>query len=273
MNTIAEDARSDGFHCGRLECSALMKRVIFGIVCVVAIAWIYLLSGAGMTMDKMDMGGGKTMLMPQPSWTIGYTAVIFAMWTIMMVAMMLPTAAPAILRLAGFAEKHPAPMSAVWTAVFFTAGYLVVWTGFSALATLTQWALDSAHLLSATMAIRSEVAAGLLVGAAGLYQLSAVKLSCLRRCCSSVSFLAADQGGSPSAMVRQGMDYGISCLGCCWALMCLLFVVGVMNILWIAAITVWVLAEKTLPWRLHIARLAGVGLIGWGSIALVTAMY
>ena len=91
----------------------------------------------------MDMGGGKMMPMP-PSWTIGYTALIFAMWAIMMVAMMLPTAAPAILRLAGCAEKHQ-PMSAVWTAVFFTAGYLMVWTGFSALATLTQWALDSAH--------------------------------------------------------------------------------------------------------------------------------
>jgi len=272
MNTIDEDARGDGSRFARLESSALMKRVLFGIVCIIAIAWIYLLSGAGMTMEKMDMGGGKTMLMP-PSWTIGHTALIFAMWTIMMVAMMLPTTAPAILRLASFAEKRPTAMGGVSTAVFFTAGYLMVWTGFSALATLTQWALHSAHLLSETMAIRSEVAAGLLVGAAGLYQLSAVKLSCLRRCCSSVSFLADDQGRSPSAIVRQGMGYGISCLGCCWALMCLLFVVGVMNVLWIAAIAVWVLAEKTLPWRLPIARIAGVGLIGWGSAVLVIAMY
>lgn len=272
MSTIGEDARGDGFHFGRLEFSALMKRVLFGIVCIVAIAWIYLLSGAGMTMEKMDMGGGKAMPMP-PSWTIGYTALIFAMWTIMMVAMMLPTAAPAILRLASFAERRPAAMGGVSTAVFFTAGYLMVWTGFSALATLTQWALDSAHLLSATMAIRNEVAAGLLVGAAGLYQLSAVKLSCLRRWCSSVSFLADEKGRSPSAVVRQGMGHGISCLGCCWALMGLLFVVGVMNLLWIAAITVWVMAEKTLPWRSHIARLAGLGLIGWGSAALVIAIY
>jgi predicted metal-binding membrane protein len=272
MNTIDEHARGDDSHCGQPESSALMKRVLFGIVCIVAIAWIYLLSGAGMTMEKMDMSGGKTMLMP-PSWSIGYAAIIFAMWTIMMVAMMLPTAAPAILRLASFAAKHPAAMGGGSAAVFFTAGYLMVWTGFSALATLTQWALDSAHLLSATMAIRSEVAAGLMVGAAGLYQLSAVKLSCLRRCCSSVTFLTDEQGRSPSAIVRQGMGYGISCLGCCWALMCLLFVVGVMNILWIAAIALWVLAEKTLPWRSHIARLAGVGLLGWGSIALVIAMY
>jgi predicted metal-binding membrane protein len=272
MNTIDEDARSDGFHLGRLESSALMKWVVCGIVCSVAIAWIYLLSGAGMTMEKMDMGGGKTMLMPQ-SWSVGYTALIFAMWTVMMVAMMLPSAAPVIVRLASAAEKHPAPMSGVWTAVLFTAGYLMVWTGFSAVATLTQWALDSAHMLSGAMAIRSGVAAGLLIGAAGLYQLSAVKLSSLRRCCSSVSLLADEHRRSPSAVVRQGMGYGISCLGCCWALMCLLFVGGVMNLLWVVAIAVWVLAEKTLPWGLHIARLGAVALICWGSTALVIAIH
>src|SRR5262249_1122026 len=144
-NTIDEDA-CGVFHWGRLESSALMKRVVCGIVCSVAIAWIYLLSGAGMTMEKMDMGGGKTMLMA-PSWSAGCTAVIFAMWTVMMVAMMLPSAAPVIVRLARAAEKHPAPMNGIWTAVFFTIGYLMVWIGFSAAATLTQWALDSAHML------------------------------------------------------------------------------------------------------------------------------
>lgn len=150
-----------------------MKPVLVGIACIVAVSWIYLLSGAGM--PTMDMGGGNVMRMPPPSWSISYAAVTFAMWSIMMVAMMLPSAAPVILRLAGNAEKQPTRASGISTATFFIGGYLVVWIGFSAAATMAQWAFDSAHLLSDSMAIRSEVAAGLIVVAAGLYQLSPVK--------------------------------------------------------------------------------------------------
>ena len=203
--------------------------------------------------------------MPPPSWSIGYAAVTFAMWSIMMVAMMIPSATPAIVGIASRAEGAS-------RAAFFIVGYLIVWIGFSAVATSAQYAFDSAHVLSDAMAIRSEAAAGLIVIAAGLYQLSPLKRNCLRRCCSSKDFCGDDQIHSPSAAVRAGLTYGVSCLGCCWALMCLLFVVGVMNILWIAAIAVVVLAEKTLPWGLRIARVAAVGLIGWGSIALAIAM-
>jgi len=240
-----------------------MKTVLAALACIVAVSWIYLFAGAGM--PKMDMGGGQVMLMPPPSWSLGYAAVIFVMWAIMMVAMMLPSAAPTILRVANRAHG-------LSIAAFFTAGYLIVWTGFSAVATMAQWAFDSAHVLSDSMALRSEVAAGLIVIAAGLYQLSPVKRNCLRRCCSSKNLLGGDRATSPSAAMRQGISYGVSCLGCCWALMCLLFVVGVMNILWIAVIAVWVLAEKTLPWGVRLARVTAVALIGWGSVALATAV-
>ena len=240
-----------------------MKPVLGGIICIVAVSWIYLLTGAGM--PTMDMGGGKVMLMPPPSWSIGDAAVMFAMWSIMMVAMMIPSATPAILGIASRAQG-------VSRAAFFTLGYLIVWIGFSAVATIAQYAFDSAHVLSDAMALRSGAAAGLIVIAAGLYQLSPLKRNCLRRCCSSKNILADDQIQSPSVALRAGLTYGVSCLGCCWALMCLLFVVGVMNILWIAAIAVLVLAEKTLPWGLRIARVAAVGLIGWGGIALAIAM-
>src|SRR6202023_1613130 len=212
-----------------------MKTVLAALACIVAVSWIYLLAGAGM--PKMDMGGGNVMLMPPPSWSIGYAAITFVMWTVMMVAMMLPSAAPTILRVANRAHG-------LSIAAFFTAGYLIVWTGFSAVATMAQWAFDTAHVLSDSMAIRSEVAAGLIVVAAGVYQLSPLKRNCLRRCCSSKTLLGDDQQRSPSAAVQAGLTYGVSCLGCCWALMCLLFVVGVMNIFWIAAIAVLVLAEK-----------------------------
>jgi predicted metal-binding membrane protein len=235
-----------------------MKPVLAALACIVAVSWIYILSGAGM--PTMDMGGGKVMLMLPPSWSIGYAAITFAMWSIMMIAMMLPSAAQVILRVASGAQGFS-------NAALFTVGYLIVWTIFSAVATTAQWAFDSTRVLSDAMAIRSEVAAGLIVVAAGLYQLTPLKRNCLRRCCSSKSLLGDDQNRSPSA-VRAGLSYGVSCLGCCWALMCLLFVVGVMNIFWIAAIAVLVLAEKTLPWGLRLARIAAVGLIGWGSIAL-----
>jgi predicted metal-binding membrane protein len=241
-----------------------MKTVLAAIAGIVAISWIYLLAGAGM--PKMDMGGGKVMLMPPPSWSAGYAAIIFVMWTIMMVAMMLPSAAPTILRVANRAHG-------LSIAAFFSAGYLIVWTGFSAVATMAQWAFDSAHVLSDSMALRSEVAAGFIVVAAGLYQLSPLKRNCLRRCCSSKNLLGDDRTTSPSAAMRAGLAYGISCLGCCWALMCLLFVVGVMNIVWIAAIAVLVLAEKTLPWGVRLARVTAVGLIGWGSVAIAIAVF
>jgi predicted metal-binding membrane protein len=240
-----------------------MKPVLVGLASIVAVSWIYLLNGAGM--PAMDMGGGKVMLMPPPSWSVGYAVVIFAMWSIMMVAMMLPSAASTILRIANRAER-------VSSAAFFTIGYLIVWIGFSAVATIAQWAFDSANLLSDAMAIRSEVAAGLIVVAAGLYQLSPLKRNCLRRCCSSKNLLGDDQVRSPSVAIRAGVTYGASCLGCCWALMCLLFVVGVMNILWIAVIAVWVLAEKTLPSGMRLARVTAVGLIGWGSVVLASAV-
>jgi predicted metal-binding membrane protein len=241
-----------------------MKTVLAAIGCIVAVSWIYLLYGAGM--PAMDMGGGKVMLMPPPLWSVSYAAVTFAMWSIMMVAMMIPSAAPVIVRVASGAHGFS-------TAALFTVGYLIVWTIFSAVATTAQWGFDSAHVLSDAMAIRSEVVAGLIVVAAGFYQLSPLKRNCLRRCCSSKNLISDDQERSSSTAVRAGLNYGVSCLGCCWALMCLLFVVGVMNIFWIAAIAVLVLAEKTLPWGLRLARITAIGLVGWGSIALAIAVH
>jgi predicted metal-binding membrane protein len=222
-----------------------MNLVLAGIAIIVAVAWVYLLAGAGM--PTMDMGGGKTMLMPPPAWSLGYAAITFAMWSIMMVAMMIPSATPPILRIASRVEG-------ISTAAFFTIGYLIVWIGFSAVATMAQWVFDSAHVLSDSMAIRSGLFAGLIIVGAGLYQLSPIKQNCLRRCCSSKNLLADHETARPAVAMRAGMTYGASCFGCCWALMCLLFVVGIMNLFWIAAITVWVLREDSAMGSAHRAR-------------------
>jgi predicted metal-binding membrane protein len=231
-----------------------------GLAALIAASWAYLLLGAGIEMDKMDMGGGVIMVMT-PAWTPGYAALVLLMWAVMMTAMMLPSAAPAIVQAGGVAP-----------ALAFTAGYLMVWAAFSVAATLLQWALDSAGLLSETMASSSPVAAGLLIIAVGLYQLAPLQQACLQRCraCADGDLENAMPGGR--AMAARGLRYGVACLGCCGVLMGLLFVGGVMNVYWMAAIAIGVLAEKLLPWGGAVARVAGAGLIAWGSILLAAAV-
>lgn len=245
--------------------------VLLGLIAVTAAAWIYLLLGAGIAMDEMDMGDGSVMVM-MPAWTPTYAALVLLMWAVMMAAMMLPSAASTILKVAGLAPQRAEEAAGIAPALFFVAGYLMVWIGFGGAATFLQWVLDSRHLLSETMAIGSARVAGCLVIAVGLYQMTPLKQTFLRHCGASDGCIAGDQRWTAPAMVRQGMRYGASCVGCCGVLMCLLLVGGLMNALWLAGISLWVLAEKTLPWGSGLARLAGAGLIAWGSVSLAIAL-
>jgi predicted metal-binding membrane protein len=244
--------------------------VLVGLAALIATSWIYLLLGAGIEMDKMDMGGGAIMLMA-PAWTVGHAALVLLMWAVMMTAMMLPGAAPAILRVVGLAHEQADRTGGVAAALRFTAGYLMIWIAFSIAATLLQWGLDSAGLLSETMAIGGPAVAAALVAAVGLYQLTPLKQACLRHCRACADCLPGNATESAGGMVERGLRYGISCLGCCGALMGLLFVGGVMNVVWMVAIAIGVLAEKLLPRGAGAARLAGAGLIAWGGIALAVA--
>jgi predicted metal-binding membrane protein len=209
--------------------------VLVVLIAIIAASWVYLLLGAGIEMDKMDMGGGQVMLMT-PEWTPGHAALVLLMWAVMMAAMMLPGAAPAIVQIAGLAERSAERAYRIPTTLFFVIGYLMVWTGFSFAATFLQWILDSRNLLSETMAIRDGLVAALLVLAVGLFQSTPLKRTFLRRCRSPVRSLSEDQPRSAGAMWRLGLRDGVSCLGCCWALMCLLFVGGLMNPFWMVAI-------------------------------------
>lgn len=246
-------------------------KILVGLVGVIVVAWLYLLAGAGIEMQKMDMGGGQMMLMP-PTWTPRYAALVFLMWVIMMAAMMLPSAAPAILLAARLPNQRLDKVSGTQPAVLFTAGYLMAWTGFSFTATLLQWALDRAGLLSGAMATRGALAAGAFLLAAGIYQVTPLKRSCLLHCRSPICF-AGNQGYRAWAVVRQGMRYGVSCLGCCSVLMGLLFVGGLMNVWWVAVLALLVLAEKTLRWGSRMTRFTGAALIAWGSISLIVGMF
>ena len=238
-----------------------------GLAAVIGLSWVWLLMGAGLHMDKMDMGGGQMMLMAPP-WTIQYAAMIFLMWIIMMAAMMLPSAAPAILLVIAL-TKQRGNGRAVRASGEFASGYVAVWAAFSFIATGLQWGLDRAGLLSETMASGSVVLAALLLLAAGVYQLTPWKQACLRHCRSPLEFLTRYWRRGPLGPMRAGAWHGAFCLGCCWMLMALLFVGGLMNMLWIAGLALLVLVEKLAPLGPRLSQLAGVGLMGWGAYLLV----
>jgi predicted metal-binding membrane protein len=251
--------------------SALLRHdrtvVLAGLVAVIVLSWVWLLTGAGLKMDQMDMGGGQIMLMAPP-WTVQYAAMIFLMWIIMMAAMMLPSAAPAILLVIALTKQRGGP-HAKRASGEFAFGYVAVWGAFSLIATGLQWALDRAGLLSETMASGSVVLAALLLFAAGVYQLTPWKQACLRHCRSPLEFLTRYWRQDPLGPMRAGAWHGAFCLGCCWMLMGLLFVGGLMNLLWIAGLALLVLIEKLFPLGPRVSQLTGVGLIGWGLFVLV----
>ena len=247
---------------------ALLRRdralVLASLVAVIMLAWAYLILGAGVEMDEMYMGGGQIMMMAPP-WTLGYAALIFLMWAIMMVAMMLPSAAPTILLVTALARDRIAPV-----AIPFACGYVLVWTGFSLAATALQFGLDRAGVLSGTMATSSAALAGIVLIVAGAYQWTPLKQACLRHCRSPLAFLLGRWRKGAWGAVTNGMRHGLFCLGCCWMLMVLLFVGGLMNLSWIAALALLVLIEKTLPWGGRTSRATGAALVVWGTVTLVS---
>jgi predicted metal-binding membrane protein len=195
----------------------------------------------------------------EPGWPL-----VAAMWGAMMVAMMLPSAGPAILLFARV-HRHSIETAAPPTLAFL-AGYLACWFGFSAFAAGVQLALASPM----SMALESRAGSAALLIAAGAYQLSPLKDACLGRCRSPAEFITRHYRPGQWGAFRLGLLHGAYCVGCCWLLMALLFVGGVMNLAWIAGLTLLVAAEKLLPGGTWIARIAGIAMIGWGAAILVT---
>lgn len=237
--------------------------VAIALFMVAALAWAYLLTSAGMDEAMPGMADMPGMVMAAPVWTLHYALLMFTMWWIMMVAMMLPGAAPTILLLA--AINHARPGAAPYGKVaFFVAGYLLMWALFSVAAVLAQGMLDAVGLLSAAMATASAPIAGALLFGAGLWQFAPLKQMCLRHCRSPVMFLTKHRRPGNLGSLRMGARHGAYCVGCCWLLMALLFVGGVMNLYWILALSGYVLVEKLLPWGPRIGALVGGSLCLWG---------
>ena len=260
---------------------ALFRRdtviVAGALVVLLFLAWAALLAGAGTGMDPLAMSG---WLRPggapgqSASWSAGYWLVSFFMWAVMMVAMMLPSASPMVLlyaRVARQAERKGQMETASTAVTLFVLGYLSLWLLFSAAAVALQWALEQSGAMTAMMLMRSPTAAGALLIGAGLYQLTPLKEACLAHCRSPASFLAAHWRRGRLGAWQMGLEHGTYCIGCCAALMLLLFAGGIMNLLWIVVLAILVAAEKLLPFGERMRRPVGVLLLIGGAWLILTA--
>ncbi|HUE62760.1 MAG TPA: DUF2182 domain-containing protein [Rhizomicrobium sp.] len=261
--------------------SALLRRdravILASLLGIALLAWAYLfwfsstmkmeMPGAAMNMAGMadEMSPGFT------AWNLSHALVMFAMWAIMMVGMMTPSVAPVVLLYARAALGAQAEGKPFAAASWFAAGYLAAWLTFALIATTGQWALEWAALLTPTMKSASRMFGGWLLIVAGAYQWTPFKSSCLNYCRAPLSFIQRHGGFRPgkAASLRLGMLHGAYCIGCCWALMALLFVGGVMNLLWIAALMILVLLEKISPWGLIVARVAGLIAVTSGGLIIL----
>jgi len=231
------------------------------LAAIALLAWGYTIHLA----RTMDLSGGD-MAMPQlHAWSAAMFAYMFVMWSVMMVAMMLPSAAPMILTFAAIQRRRQAQGGDFVAAGVFVAGYLVVWAAFSLLATATQYGLERAALVSPMMGRAAPWLGAALLVCAGLYQFAPLKHVCLDKCRTPMRFIMAEwRDGTRGALV-MGLRHGAYCAGCCWALMALLFVGGVMNLLWVVALALFVLIEKVVPAGGRLGKAGGIALIAWGA--------
>jgi predicted metal-binding membrane protein len=287
---IAQKLRDADVGCEIIEFlptdAAVLRRdrivVALALILLTVLAWSYLLwLSADMGMGGMDMSdfrmipSGLGLMVPAHTpWLTIEFAFVFVMWTVMMVGMMVPSAVPMILMYARVGRCTKAQGTPFGATAYFGIGYVLVWAAFSLFATLTQWALERAGLLDAAMASTSNILGGVVFVAAGSYQWTRLKYVCLTQCQMPFAFLLRHGGfrrDAPGALML-GLRHGVYCVGCCWMLMTLLFVGGVMNVLWIGLLASVILLEKVFPWA-RIAYLGGVILVAAGAWLLSTAMF
>ena len=255
---------------GRTSLESLLRRdrwLVGGALAVAtALCWAWIVP---MARDMYGAMTGSSAWMMTDRWDFTHLALLFAMWVVMMAGMMLPSAAPTVLLYAGVVRKSDDAAQASSRVYAFSGGYLLIWTLFSLLATVAQRLLARLLLLTPMMEAQNRLFGGTLMLVAGLYQLTPFKRSCLDYCRSPVELIVRFWRAGAAGAWRMGAASGLYCLGCCWALMLLLFVGGVMNLWWIAAITVFVLLEKVAPLGVQGGRLSGVLLALAGIWTLV----
>jgi predicted metal-binding membrane protein len=287
---IAEELRHSGVPCETVipvpTQTAVLRRdrivIVLALALLAALAWSYLLwLSADMDMGGMDMTGfrmipsGMALMVPAHTpWLPIEFAFVFVMWVVMMVAMMTPSSVPMFLMYARVGRQTAERGRPLAATAWFATGYFLVWTAFALLVTLAQWAFERAALLDFKMASTDTVIAGLLFVAAGSYQWTNLKDICLAECRTPYAFLIRHGGFHHDAAgcLMIGLRHGAYCVGCCWALMPLLFVGGAMNVLWIVLIALLVLLEKVTSFGRQIALLAGGVLVAAGASLLLTGI-
>ncbi|HTQ82493.1 MAG TPA: DUF2182 domain-containing protein [Pseudolabrys sp.] len=254
--------------------------VVVALALITILSWVYILVLARtMDMGGMDMTGWRMVstglemgmapaLAPWSTWQFAW---MFVMWAVMMIGMMTPSVAPMILIYARVGRQAALQGRTLAPTGWFAGGYLSAWVGFALLATTAQWVLERTTLLSPMMEVASNLLGGVVLIAIGVYQWTPLKDVCLRQCQSPLVFIQRHGGfrRQPMGSLSLGLRHGIFCVGCCWALMLLLFVGGIMNLLWIAALTIFILAEKVVPGGRTVARMAGTGFAAFGVWVLV----
>jgi predicted metal-binding membrane protein len=241
--------------------------VISGIATISVLAWVYMVYS---TRFMQHVPIGVEISLPQmQSWNAVDFFLMFMMWAVMMVAMMVPSATPMFIMFANIKRKRREQESPVVSTGMFLLGYLLAWTGYSILAAFGQWGLHSAALLSPKMVSTSTIFGSTLLFAAGIFQFTSLKHACLTRCRSPLSFILNEWRDGSSGAFIMGLRNGNYCVICCWALMSLMFVVGVMSLLWMAIIALFVLVEKVTPAGHWVSRISGIMLILWGAWMLV----
>ncbi|HXR05108.1 MAG TPA: DUF2182 domain-containing protein [Verrucomicrobiae bacterium] len=249
----------------RTSLESLLRRdrwLVGGALAVtIALCWAWIVP---MARDMYGAMTGPAAWMMTDRWDFAHLSLLFAMWVVMMAGMMLPSAAPTLFLYAGVIRKSPEGERAPAHVYAFLGGYLLVWTAFSLVACVLQRELANLLLLTPMMEARGRAVGGALLVVAGLYQLTPFKRACLESCRSPAAFIARHWKRGVAGGFRLGLVHGAYCLGCCWALMLLLFAGGVMNLWWIGALTVFVLLEKLAPLGAQGGRLSGLLIIALG---------
>jgi predicted metal-binding membrane protein len=235
-------------------------RAALVLLAAILLGWVFLIWAV------LDMTHPLAQLMMplDPAWSVGNVIAVFVMWSAMMLVMMLPAAAPMVLTFTGLCRhKHQAGHG--WV---FVAAYLAIWAGFSAGATALHWGLQTTNLINPMMVSNSIWLTGILLVVAGAVQFTHLKEVCLRHCRTPMGFLLTEWRDGAVGAWRMGFKHGLFCLGCCWALMSLLFVAGVMNLAWVAALTAAVVIEKLHPAGVRIGKFLGGILIVSGIVQI-----
>jgi len=252
-----------GIHARAMPRASLVT--LIALLVIAGVCWWYLFDLAA---DMSAMASGGTMMLKE--WTPVYFVMMLLMWSVMMVAMMAPSAALMVLLYRQVVRSNKLAREALGTGLF-CAGYFVLWTLFSLLATSLQWLFEEWALLSPMMRSQSAALSGVILMVAGLYQFSSLKQACLKHCRGPLFFITRHWRPGLGGAFEMGVIHGAYCVGCCGALMALLFVGGIMDLLVIAAISVIVLLEKTVPGGEWLAKGVGVTAIALGIAVIVSA--